>query len=257
VFTSNGSVVGQVPISLSDLDLRQLVSSSPASPKTFQFTVTVPSTVLSGRQVSVALSIPDPAPSLSVQAAYALPLNSLDSNGRAIFDTATGYNTIGAFTAGATGQGNHFVLRPLDTVAPPLELAGHWSGESSAGAGSSSFRPMQVLPMSVRQTVARLQGTPRITWSLKQKGAAVTGTAGVTLQGATLLSGTLTGTFANGALSYLVSVPAGGASIAPGCAGQIEGLANLTSTLLVVSAAVRTSTCAVPLSNVAFTLTKQ
>jgi len=51
-------------------------------------------------------------------------------------------------------------------------------------------------------------------------------------------------------------VPVGGASIAPGCAGQIEGLANLTSTLLIGSAAVRT-TCTVPLSNVTFTLTKQ
>ena len=186
-----------------------------------------------------------------------MPLNSLDSNGRAIFDSTTGYNTIGAFTSGATGQGNNFVLRPLYTVAQPLELTGNWSGESTPGAGSNTFLPMQVLPSSVRETVARLQGTPRITWSLKQNGARVTGTASVALQGATLLSGTLTGTFANGALSYIVSVPAGGASIAPDCAGQIEGLANLTSTLLVGSAAVRTSTCAVPLSNVTFTLTKQ
>jgi len=205
----------------------------------------------------VALLVPDPAPSLTAQAAYALPLNSLDSNGRAIFDSTTGYNTIGAFTSGATGQGNNFVLRPLYTVAQPLELTGNWSGESTPGAGSNTFMPMQVLPSSVREAVARLQGTPRISWSLKQDGARVTGTAGVTLQGAMLLSGTLTGTFANGALSYIVSVPAGGASIAPGCAGQIQGLANLTSTRLIGSASVRTSTCAVPLSNVTFTLTRQ
>jgi hypothetical protein len=63
--------------------------------------------------------------------------------------------------------------------------------------------------------------------------------------------------FANGALSYIVSVPSDGASIAPGCAGQIEGLATLTSTTLVGSAAVRSSTCGLPQPNVTFTLTKQ
>ena len=114
-----------------------------------------------------------------------------------------------------------------------------------------------MLPSSVREAVARLQGTPRIMWSLRQNGVTVTGTANVTLEGATLLSGTLTGTFANGTLNYIVSVPTGGASIAPECEGQIQGVANLTSTLLVGSAAVRTSTCTVPLSNVTFTLTKQ
>jgi hypothetical protein len=100
VFVTNGNVVGQVPISLQDLDLRRLASASPPVPLTFQFAVTLPSTLPSGRQVSVALLIPDPAPSLTAQAAYALPLNSLDSNGRAIFDAATGYNIIGSFLSG-------------------------------------------------------------------------------------------------------------------------------------------------------------
>ena len=105
-------MVGQVPISLQDLDLRQLAASSPATPKTFQFTTTLPPSMPAGRPITVALLVPDPAPSLTAQAAYALPLNSLDSNGRAIFDGTTGYNTIGAFTSGATGQGNNFVQRP-------------------------------------------------------------------------------------------------------------------------------------------------
>jgi Domain of unknown function (DUF4874)/Domain of unknown function (DUF4832) len=257
VFLSGGNVVGQVPISLQDLDLRQLASSSPATPKTFQFTVTLPSSLPAGRPITVALVVPDPAPSLTQQAAYALPLNSLDANRREIFDSATGYNTIGTFTSGAMNQGNNFVLRPLYTAAPSLELTGNWSGESAPGAESNTFTPMQMLPSRVRDAVARLQGTPRITWSLQQRGTTITGTASVTLQGATLLTGTLNGTFANGALAYIVSVPTGGASVAPECAGQIEGLASLTATALAGSAAIRTSTCALPRPSVTFTLTKQ
>jgi hypothetical protein len=101
VFSSNGNVVGQVAISLQDLDLRNLASASPPVPKTFQFRVTLPSTLPSGRQVSLALLLPDPGPSLTAQPAYALPLNSLDGSGRAIFDATTGYNTIGSFTSGS------------------------------------------------------------------------------------------------------------------------------------------------------------
>lgn len=98
VFTSNGTVVAQSQINLQDLDLRQLVSTSPATPKMFQFTVATPATLPVGKTISVALVISDPAPSLAPQPAYALPLNSLDTRGRAIFDATTGYNTIGSFT---------------------------------------------------------------------------------------------------------------------------------------------------------------
>jgi uncharacterized protein DUF4874/uncharacterized protein DUF4832 len=95
VFISNGSIVAEVPIALNDLDLRQ--AASRAGPKAFQFTVAVPSNIPSGNSITIAIRIPDPAPSLTPQAAYALPLNSVDSNGRAIFDPATGLNTIASF----------------------------------------------------------------------------------------------------------------------------------------------------------------
>jgi hypothetical protein len=104
VFTSNGSVVGQVPVSLQDMDLRQLVSATTLTPTTFQFNVPLPSSLPTGRPISVAVSIPDPAPSLTSQAAYALPLNSVDASGRAVFDATTGYNTIGTITVGSSGQ---------------------------------------------------------------------------------------------------------------------------------------------------------
>jgi hypothetical protein len=47
--------------------------------------------------VTLALLIADPAPSLTTQAAYALPLNSVDQGGHPVFDPATGYNVIGVF----------------------------------------------------------------------------------------------------------------------------------------------------------------
>jgi hypothetical protein len=97
VFTANDNVVGEVLISLATLDLRQLASRG--GPKTFPFTITLPSGIPSGVPISVALRIPDPAPSLNAQAVYALPLNSVDSNGRGIFDNVTGLNTIATFTA--------------------------------------------------------------------------------------------------------------------------------------------------------------
>lgn len=82
VFTSDGSVVAQTSINLQNLDLRQLISTSPPTPKTFQFTVAAPATLPVGKTIGVALLISDPAPSLALLPAYALPLNSLDASGR-------------------------------------------------------------------------------------------------------------------------------------------------------------------------------
>jgi len=47
----------------------------------------------------MSLLIPDPAPSLTMQPAYALPLNSLDQNSNPIFDATTGYNLLATFNA--------------------------------------------------------------------------------------------------------------------------------------------------------------
>ena len=99
IFTAGGDVVAQLPIPLADLDLRALASASPAVPQTFQFDVTLPSNFPSSGNVAVSLLIPDPAPSLTSSAAYALPLNSGDASG-AIFDPSTGLNRIATFSAG-------------------------------------------------------------------------------------------------------------------------------------------------------------
>ena len=90
VLIQNGQTVAQIPVPLQNLDLRTLQSFTS---ETFQFEIVLPATLQSG-PVSVALVIPDPAPSLSSIPAYALPLNSLDQNNNPIFDPASGYNYI-------------------------------------------------------------------------------------------------------------------------------------------------------------------
>ena len=82
--------LGRLPIPLQSLDLRTLQSFSS---ETFQFALTLSAPLQRGT-VSVALLIPDSAPSLSSSPAYALPLNSLDENNDPIFDRTTGYNFI-------------------------------------------------------------------------------------------------------------------------------------------------------------------
>jgi hypothetical protein len=92
-------VIAQSPIPLSAMDLRQLAPSASPAAQTFQFDVTLPPTLPSSGSISVALLIPDPAPSLGTQAAYALPLNSVDQSNNPVFDPATGFNGLGVFDA--------------------------------------------------------------------------------------------------------------------------------------------------------------
>ncbi|MGA2118172.1 MAG: DUF4832 domain-containing protein [Bryobacteraceae bacterium] len=83
VLIQNAGTVADIPIPVQNLDLRTLGSFTS---QTFQFEVSLPTSPLKAGPVSVALTIPDPAPSLTSIAAYALPLNSLDQNNNPIFD---------------------------------------------------------------------------------------------------------------------------------------------------------------------------
>jgi hypothetical protein len=65
-----------------------------------RFQAALPAAFASTGSVLVALLIPDPAPSLTAQPAYALPLNSDDVDGRPAFDQETGYNIIAHFKVG-------------------------------------------------------------------------------------------------------------------------------------------------------------
>ena len=99
LFLSAGKVVAQYSVALADMDLRQLESSSTPVPHTFNISVALPPAFPTFGSVSAVLLIPDPAPSLMSQPAYALPLNSLDQNDLPIFDPTTGYNLIATFNA--------------------------------------------------------------------------------------------------------------------------------------------------------------
>jgi hypothetical protein len=96
VFVSSESMVAQIPI---PVDLRQLASSATPVPQSYEFNVFLPATFAPSGLVSAALLFRDPAPSLSSQPAYALPLNSVDQDNNPIFDSTTGNNVIATFSA--------------------------------------------------------------------------------------------------------------------------------------------------------------
>jgi hypothetical protein len=71
LFVSAGKVVAKFPIDLADMDLRQLEASATPVPHTYKIEVTLPSTFPTSGSVSAVLLMPDPAPSLTPQPAYA------------------------------------------------------------------------------------------------------------------------------------------------------------------------------------------
>jgi hypothetical protein len=99
VLHAGGQVVQQTPLSLAQLDLRTLGPAAQPTPRTFSFDLTLPSSLPSGT-LTVSLLVPDPAPSLRPLAAYALPLNSLNTAGQEIFDPATGRNRLLTISSG-------------------------------------------------------------------------------------------------------------------------------------------------------------
>jgi hypothetical protein len=99
VFVSDGQVIAQSPIALSAMDLRQVAPSAAPAARRFQFNVVLPPAFPSSGSITMALLVADPAPSLATQAAYALPLNSMDQKNNPVFDPATGFNVMGVFDA--------------------------------------------------------------------------------------------------------------------------------------------------------------
>jgi Domain of unknown function (DUF4832) len=99
VFASESEVPTEVSVPLSALDVKELPSSSHPAAVTFAFRLRLPESFSVSGDTSIALLIPDPAPSLRAQPAYALPLNSLDRSRKPIFDPVTGFNVIGSYPA--------------------------------------------------------------------------------------------------------------------------------------------------------------
>jgi hypothetical protein len=102
----------------------------------------------------------------------------------------------------------------------------------------------------------------RMTWTLSQSGATVTGPVIVTLPtGVVLLNGTLNGTASTATLTYTIAVQPGGIPSQPACSGQLGGTVTQSSgtspATLSGSYAVASSSCATPFTSGNFTLTKQ
>jgi hypothetical protein len=96
VLRQNGKDIATIPIPTAELDLRTLVSGETEVPKTFHFEFSLPKTIATGT-ITMLLLFRDPVPTLANQAAYALPLNSLDQHGKPVFESTTGYNRIATF----------------------------------------------------------------------------------------------------------------------------------------------------------------
>jgi hypothetical protein len=97
VFASQGIAFAHFPLPVLTLDLSSLASAMNPRAVTFETTLTLPADIPAGQSVSLYLFFPDPAPSLTSQPAYALPLNSQNANGQPVFDSATGYNLLATF----------------------------------------------------------------------------------------------------------------------------------------------------------------
>ncbi len=94
VLLSGAREIARIPVGPGLFDLRKLAAGAS---RTFGFAFALPARLPKG-SITVALLFQDPAPSLKPQAAYALPLNSVDQAGNAVFDPATGLNQFASFT---------------------------------------------------------------------------------------------------------------------------------------------------------------
>lgn len=123
------------------------------------------------------------------------------------------------------------------TTPQPTDLSGTWSGG-----------------LTVEGAAARM------TWTLTQNNAGVTGPVLVGLpSGTVLLNGSLTGTLAGSTLTYTIAVGAGGIPAQPQCVGQLGGTMTVTAgapSTLAGNYAVRSSTCTTPFNGGNLTLTR-
>jgi hypothetical protein len=121
---------------------------------------------------------------------------------------------------------------------PPATLTGTWAGDFP------------------------VQGqTARMTWTLTQTTGSVNGPALVALpNGVVLANGVVTGTFADPALTFTITIGPGAVPAQPTCSGQLAGTA--TASFAAVSTltgnyTATSSSCTTPFSSGNLTLTKQ
>jgi hypothetical protein len=139
VLIQNGEAVSEIEVPTDRMDLRTLRSSQEAAPSTFQFEFGLPRTLVSG-PITLALLFRDPAWSLSSQAAYALPLNSVDESGKSVFDPATGYNLVATFNIGSG------VSTTGENPPPTLTLSGVEQNVIAPGTPGLEYTPDEHMP---------------------------------------------------------------------------------------------------------------
>lgn len=109
--------------------------------------------------------------------------------------------------------------------------------------------------------VTVLGTTTRMTWTLAQTNANVTGPVLLALPtGTVLLNGFLTGTLSGSALTYTISVGPGGIPAQPTCSGQIGGVMTATTgstSTMTGTSTVTSSNCTPPFPGGTITLTRQ
>jgi hypothetical protein len=119
----------------------------------------------------------------------------------------------------------------------PIDLTGRWAGDLS------------------------FQGaTGRMTWTLTQASAAVTGPVLVTLpSGTVVLNGFLTGTLSGSSLAYAISVAPNGIPSQPSCGGQIGGTMTVAAAPVSMGGniSVISTNCAIQFATGTFNMTKQ
>jgi hypothetical protein len=103
--------------------------------------------------------------------------------------------------------------------------------------------------------------TARMSWTLTQTNASVTGPALIGLpNGVVLANGVVTGTFADPTLTFIITIGPGAVPAQPTCSGQLAGIA--TASFAAVSTltgnyTATSSSCTTPFSSGTFTLTRQ
>jgi hypothetical protein len=127
---------------------------------------------------------------------------------------------------------------PTSPAPPTTTLTGTWTGDFPVQGQSA-----------------------RMTWTLTQTAASVTGPALIVLpNGVVLANGVLTGTFADPTLTFIIAIGPGAIPAQPTCSGQLAGTAAASfaaASTLTGTYTVAASTCTTPFSSGAFILTKQ
>ena len=147
--------------------------------------------------------------------------------------------------------------RVVAALVVAAAIAGGCSSKSTTTTVSSAID----LTGTWATSLSVLGNTARMTWTLTQRDAAVTGPVLVSLPtGTVILNGFLTGTLSGSNLTYTISVAPGGIPTQPTCVGQVGG--TMVATLGTVSTLSGTSTvtgsnCTPPFPGGAITLTKQ